>query len=340
MSMIRLGFWPTVYGNWLYSNDSQENNASFDYVKKTVLLAEDVGFKTMLVAEHFINPYGDHLDQLDAWTSAAALAAVSEKIEIIAAVKPGFRAPGVIAKMASNIDHISHGRFAVNLVSAWWLPEYERLGAPILKHDDRYERSAEFIEIVRGLWTEDSYNFSGKYYAVKDACIAPLPIQKPHPPIYIGGESLQGRTLGAKYADVFLINGRRVEQVPEVLEHVTSLAAEAGREAPRYGIAGFVVCRDSEEEAWAEFERLAKLRNAAVSGADKEVVMMKQIRENPDNKVGSNASSATGLVGTPRQIADRILAFHDVGIETFLLQFHPTDEELARFGEKVVPLLQ
>ena len=110
---MRLGFWPSVYGNWIISAKPETFDCSFDHAKKTALLAEQIGFETLLLAEHFVNPASPELDQLDAWSSAAALAAVTEKIEIIAAVKPGFRAPGIIAKMAANIDNISQGRFAI-----------------------------------------------------------------------------------------------------------------------------------------------------------------------------------------------------------------------------------
>ena len=151
---MRLGFWPPVYGNWIISTQPETRNASFEYTKRATLLAERLGFQTLLLAEHFMNPVAPEMEQLDAWTTASALAAVTERIEILTAVKPGFRAPGVIAKMASNIDHISQGRFAVNLVSAWWLSEFEMLGAPVLAHDDRYARSEEFLEVIVGSWTE------------------------------------------------------------------------------------------------------------------------------------------------------------------------------------------
>ena len=114
------------------SDDPALFSSSYAYTESAALLAERMGFDTLLLAEHFINPLGPDLDQLDAWSTAAALAAVTERIEIIAAVKPGLRAPGVVAKMGANIDRISRGRFAINLVSAWWLPEYEMLGAEAL----------------------------------------------------------------------------------------------------------------------------------------------------------------------------------------------------------------
>ena len=115
---MRLGFWPPVYGNWIMTDSPEHGVASYEYVKETTLLAERLGFDTMLLAEHFIHPTGPTHDLVDAWTSAAGLAALTSKIEIIAAVKPGLRAPGVLAKMANGIDHISRGRFAINLVSA------------------------------------------------------------------------------------------------------------------------------------------------------------------------------------------------------------------------------
>ena len=170
---MRLGFWPAVYGNWIISTHPETCDASFASTKRATLLAERLGFETLLIAEHFMNPVEPGLDQLDAWSTASALAAVTDKIEIITAVKPGFRAPGVIAKMASNIDHISHGRMAINLVSAWWLTEFEMLGAPILPHDERYARSEEFLTIIKGSWTHERYSFAGHYYQVKETSLSP-----------------------------------------------------------------------------------------------------------------------------------------------------------------------
>lgn len=335
---MRLGFWPPVYGNWIISTQPETRNASFDYTKRAALLAERLGFRTLLLAEHFMNPVAPELEQLDAWTTASALAAVTERIEILAAVKPGFRAPGVIAKMASNIDHISHGRFAVNLVSAWWLPEFEMLGVPVLRHDDRYARSEEFLTIIKESWTQEKFSFSGRYFTVKNATLFPKPVQKPHPPIYIGGESEQGRRLGAKMADIFLINGRRLEEIKEIIQDVQGLAVEHGRQL-RFGMSAFVICRDTEREALAEFERLVALRKAELIGADKEVAMFKTVPY-ATREIGTNGGIAAGLVGTAPQIAERMLAFEAIGVETFLLQFHPVLEELERFGETVMPLLR
>ena len=334
---MRLGFWPPVYGNWIISNQPELCDASFDTAKRVTLEAERLGFDTLLLAEHFMNPAGPELDQLDAWTTASALAAVTERIEIITAVKPGFRAPGVIAKMASNIDHISQGRFAINLVSAWWMTEFDMLGAPVLSHDDRYARSEEFLTVIKGSWTEDQFSWSGTYYEVEGATLSPKPIQQPHPPIYVGGESEPGRRLGAKMADIFLINGRPLADIREIIQQVQALAAGYGRRL-RFGMSAFVICRDTEAEAQAEFHRLAALRHYQHTGYDKDVVMLRSVPKGM-TVLGTNGGTAAGLVGTPAQIARRMQAFETAGVETFLLQFHPLLEEMQRFAEQVMPLL-
>lgn len=334
---MRLGFWPQVYGNWIISNQPEWCDASFESAKRATLEAERLGFDTLLLAEHFMNPAGPELDQLDAWTTASALAAVTERIEIITAVKPGFRAPGVIAKMASNIDHISGGRFAINLVSAWWMTEFEMLGAPVLSHDDRYARSEEFLRVILGSWTEDQFSWSGTYYDVQSATLSPKPVQHPHPPIYVGGESDAGRQLGAKMADVFLINGRPIAEIQEIIQHVQALAAGYGRQL-RFGTSAFVICRDTEVEAQAEFDRLVALRHYQHSGYDKDVVMLRSVPKGTP-VLGTNGGTTAGLVGTPEQIAQRMHEFEAVGVETFLLQFCPLIDEMQRFGEQVMPLL-
>lgn len=334
---MRLGFWPAVYGNWLPSDQPEENDASFAHARRATLTAERLGFDTMLIAEHFINPNGETRDQLDAWTAAAALGALTSRIEIIAAVKPGLRAPGVIAKMGAQIDHISGGRFAINLVSAWWPPEYVMLGAPVLAHDERYDRAEEYVEIVRGLWTRDRFSYQGRYYGVEGATIAPKPVQRPHPTIYIGGESDRGRALGAKVADVVLMNGRPPDEMAAIMADMNARAEVMGRSL-RFGTTAFVVCRPTEAAAQAEYERLAGLRRMNIVGADPAVEMFKKAPLET-SRLGTNVGSRAGLVGTPAQIAARMRAFEALGIETFLLQFHPLVPEMERFAAEVMPLL-
>jgi dimethylsulfone monooxygenase len=335
---MRIGFWPPVYGNWLMSDDPQHSDSSYAYAEAATLLAERWGFDVLLLAEHFVNPLGPELDQLDAWSTAAALAARTERIEILAAVKPGLRSPGVIAKMGANIDRISRGRFAVNLVSAWWPPEYEMLGADALTHDDRYARALEYISIIKGLWTQQQFSFDGTYYRVRHASLAPKPLRSPHPTIYAGGESDAGKELAASIADVYLLNGRPFEELAPIIADMERRAAARGRTL-RYGIAGFVICRATQAAARTELARLAALKRGRVTGGDPSTVMH-QRKSDAALRVGINGGTDAGLVGTPAQIAESMRRMAALGIETFLLQFHPTLEELERFGIEVMPLLR
>jgi alkanesulfonate monooxygenase SsuD/methylene tetrahydromethanopterin reductase-like flavin-dependent oxidoreductase (luciferase family) len=335
---MRVGFWPPVYGNWIMSDVAALCDSSFEYTRRATQLAESLGFDTLLLAEHFINPLGSSVDVLDAWTTAAALAAVTNRIEIIAAVKPGLRAPGVAAKMAANIDRISQGRFAVNLVSAWWPPEYEMLGAEPLTHDDRYVRAGDYIAIMKGLWTTQDFNYEGTYYKVRGASIAPTPMAKPHPTIYAGGESEAGRDLAASVADVYLLNGRAIEDLQPIIADMQRRAALRGRTL-RFGMAGFVICRATPDAAFAELERLAGLKHGKVVGADNQTVMHKNKSGSP-LRVGINGGTDAGLVGTAEQIAGQMRKVAALGVDTFLLQFHPTLEEIERFAKEVLPLIR
>ncbi len=337
--LIRLGFWAPVYGNWIITKQPEMQNASFAYTRQLALLAEEIGFATMLLAEHTFNPFDAESDQLETWTSTAGLATITKHIELMPALRPTFKHPVLAAKMASNIDHMSGGRAAINLVSGWWQKESDAMGLPSLAHDDRYQRSEEYLTILKGLWTQPHFSFSGQYYQVNDVTLAPLPLRKPHPKIYLGGESDVGQRLAAKIADEYLINGRPVEQTKELVERVRAYA-EANDRTLQYGISAFVICRDTEAEAWQEHERLRALRfEEAIPGVDKKVIMIRTYAYSP-GYVGSNGGTAAGLVGTPQQIADRLQEFLALGVTTFLLQFHPMLEEMKRFGEQIVPLLE
>nr|ART37393.1 E110 [uncultured bacterium]ART38452.1 G406 [uncultured bacterium] len=335
---LRLGFWAPVYGNWIVSKHPETQNASFDYSRKLTLLAEDIGFATVLLAEHTFNPFDATADQLDAWTVAAGLATITRHIELMPAVRAAFKHPVIVAKMAGSIDQMSGGRAALNLVSGWWQQESEAMGLPTIPHDERYHRSEEFLTVLKGLWTQQHFSFTGRFYQITDVTLAPAPVSQPHPTIYLGGESDEAQRLAAKFADVYLINGRPVAETKTLVDRVRALAAAEGRDL-QFGISAFVIGRETREVAQAEHDRLYALRSEeAIPGVDRQVVMIRTYAY-ARGYVGSNGGTAAGLVGTPQDIAERLQEFLDIGVTTFLLQFHPMLEEMARFGEQVVPLL-
>ena len=147
---IRFGIWALVHGSRAALQDPDEPyDASWERNRRLILEAETLGFDSTLVAQHTINPHHAPQDQLEAWTAAAALAALTHRIEIIAAIKPYLYHPVVLAKMALGIEHISRGRFAINLVNAWNRPELEKAGIGFAEHDERYAYGREWLSVVR-----------------------------------------------------------------------------------------------------------------------------------------------------------------------------------------------
>jgi alkanesulfonate monooxygenase SsuD/methylene tetrahydromethanopterin reductase-like flavin-dependent oxidoreductase (luciferase family) len=200
-------------------------------------------FAETLVAQHVFNPRDDERDQLETWTASTALAAVTSRIEIIAAIKPYLFHPVVLAKMASQIDEISQGRFSINLVNAWFKPEFERAGITFADHDDRYAYGREWIEIFRQLFTRHRVNFACQHFKIEDYQIRPVGRYRPRPVVYAGGESDQAQALAADKADVWFINGHP----PDDVRRLIAAVADRPRSGPpiRFALSAFVVARET-----------------------------------------------------------------------------------------------
>ncbi|HEU4584481.1 MAG TPA: LLM class flavin-dependent oxidoreductase, partial [Gemmatimonadaceae bacterium] len=139
---MRYGYWMPVFGGWLRNVPDEGMEASWDYVSRLAKRSEEIGYDITLIAELFMNDIkGIDAPALDAWSTAAALAAVTEKLELMVAVRPTFHQPALLGKEAANIDQISRGRLALNVVSSWWSDEARRYGIHFDQHDDRYART-------------------------------------------------------------------------------------------------------------------------------------------------------------------------------------------------------
>lgn len=338
----RYGIWAPVGGNFGPLDTPEEPiDASYKRTQRLVLQAEQLGFATTLVAQHMANPRSLELEQLETWTASAALAAVTSRIEIIAAIKPLLFHPAVLAKMALGIDEISGGRFAINLISAWFRPELERINIPFPPHDERYRYSAEWLHIVKSLWSGDRLNFEGDYFKIQDLQLRPRSIAQPHPPIYLGGASDSAQSLAAEQADVYFINGQPINDVAQVIQQVLRRSRFLAKPI-RFGLAAFVIARPTDAEAQEELERLQLLQDqeeqwklSVEKGVDPDAVMFQMFAKN--RAVGGNGGTAAGLVGSYETVASRIAAFVDIGIETFMLQFNPFEREMFRFAAEVMP---
>ncbi len=242
---MRYGYWLPVFGGWLRNVENENMQATWTYVKKLAQRSEAIGFDLTLIAELNLNDIkGMEAPSLDAWSTAAALAAVTERIELMVAVRPTFHLPALLAKQAANIDHISNGRLTLNVVSSWWAEEARKYGVTFEQHDDRYARTREWLDVLDGTWEQEHFSYSGKYYRVDDNVLEPKPVSKPRPTLYAGGESPAAKELIAEKCDAYLMHGDPPERVGEneirlgrVRRGSTDASRSRGRGAAHHGCA-------------------------------------------------------------------------------------------------------
>ena len=268
---LRFAYWvPNVSGGLVVSTIEQRTDWSFEYNRTLARLAERAGFEYALSQVRYTASYGAEY-QHESTSFSLALLMATERLKLIAAVHPGLWQPGVLAKWLATADHLSGGRVAVNVVSGWFADEFRQLGEPWLEHDERYRRSAEFMQALRLIWTEDDANFGGDFYRIRDFTLKPKPLSwtgRPHPEIFQGGNSTAARRNGGRYADWYFSNGKDFDGVREQLADLQVIAAEAGRtDGPRFGLNGFVIVRDTALEARETLrEIVAKAHVEAVEG--------------------------------------------------------------------------
>jgi FMNH2-dependent dimethyl sulfone monooxygenase len=338
---MRFGYWLPVFGGWLRNVDDEGMAAEWSYIRRLARRSEDIGFDLTLIAELNLNDIkGEAAPSLDAWSTAAALAAVTERLEIMVAVRPTFHAPGPLAKQAANIDHISGGRLSLNVVSSWWATEARKYGVHFDRHDDRYARTAEWIEVVNGMWSRPVFSFAGSYYSVEEAILEPKPVRRPRPTLYAGGESAAAKALISAKCDAWLTHGDPPDIIGRKVDDMRARRAALGLPPMTFGAAGFAIVRDTEAAAQREVERITDVRQSARGYANYrdwiENTELEQRVTLEDYSV-SNRGLRAGLVGTPDQVAERILAFEAAGLDLLLLQFSPQHEEMERFAEEVIP---
>src|SRR6201991_3319541 len=188
---MRYGYWMPVFGGWLRNVEDEQMEASWAYTSRLARRSEEIGYDLSLIAELNLNDIkGEDAPSLDAWSTAAALTAVTHRLEYMVAVRPTFHNPALLAKQAANIDHIGGGnRLSLNVVSSWWKDEATKYGVHFEQHDDRYARTAEWLTVLNGVWQEDGFSYNGKYYRVDNNTLQPKPLSRPRPAIYAGGES-------------------------------------------------------------------------------------------------------------------------------------------------------
>ena len=336
---MRYGYWMPVFGGWLRNVPDEGMQASWDYVKRLTQRSEQWGYDLSLIAELNLNDIkGVEQPALDAWSTAAALAAVTDKIELMVAVRPNFHHPALFAKAAANIDRISNGRLALNVVSSWWADEARQYGLQFDQHDDRYARTEEWLKVVDGLWTKERFSFDGQFYKTEDAICSPKPAKRPT--VYAGGESEKAKTMIAAQCDAYVMHGDPVEAIKPKIADMDARRAKAGKDRMQYGMAAFAIVRDSEAEAKRELERVTQMPPTPPKGFDNFEQWLSGTELERELKLQEYSVSNRGLrpnfVGTPELIRERIEEYEAAGLDLLLLQMSPQAEEMDRFAAQVI----
>ncbi len=335
---MRYGYWMPVFGGWLRNVPDEGMEASWDYVRALAIRAEQIGFDLTLIAELNLNDIkGTDAPALDAWSTAAAIAAVTTTQELMVAVRPNFHQPALFAKAAANIDRISGGRLSLNVVSSWWADEARQYGLQFDQHDDRYARTAEWLEVVKGLWTEERLDFTGRFYRTESAICAPKPLKLPL--LYAGGESEAAKSMIAGRCDAYVMHGDPADAIAPKIADMKARRAAAGGSPMTFGMAAYAIVRDSEAEAKRELARILEVRElpSGYANFDQWLSGTQLERELKIQEYSvSNRGLRPNLIGTPEQVRERIEELEVAGLDLLLLQMSPQAEEMERFAAQVI----
>lgn len=349
---LKFAYWvPNVSGGLVVSRIEQRTDWGYDYNVELARLAERNGFEYALSQVRYIASYGAAY-QHESTSFSLALLLATERLKVIAAVHPGLWHPGVLAKWIATADQITGGRAAVNVVSGWFKDEFTKLGEPWLEHGERYRRSEEFIRYLREIWTSEHAELNGDFYNLHDFDLRPKPVTgpgRPHPEIFMGGNSTDARGMGGRVADWYFANGNSPEGIAEQIRDVSDVATVHGRSV-RFGVNGFLIGRDTESEARDVLREIVdKADRQAVEGFGSAV--RQAGRSTGDGKgmwqdsefadlVQYNDGFRTGLIGTPEQIAHRMLEYKRLGTDLFLLGFLHYHEDVEYFGREILPIVR
>lgn len=269
----------------------------------------------LLVPQRWYGTADNGPSSYDVYAMSTLFAACTDQMRIISAIHPGFALPAVVAKWGATMDRLSGGRWGINVVSGWKVSEFSSFGADLVGHDDRYERSAEFIEVLRRAWTGESVNFAGKYYQVEDLIIDPAP--QGELTVFQGGQSEAAMDLGAKHSDWMFLNGGDTEKLRDIIVRVGKRTAKEGRNV-RFAVTASPLCRATDDEAHAEIERM-------IEAIDWDLVNKRRAQTDSVGMwsdwtsklavLDMNEGYATGLIGSPDTIRARIAELKEIGVD-------------------------
>ncbi|OPY94442.1 dimethyl sulfone monooxygenase SfnG [Bradyrhizobium sacchari] len=347
---VKFAYWvPNVSGGLVISSIEQRTSWDIDYNRKLAQIAEKAGFDYALSQIRFTAGYGAD-KQHEPVSFSHALLAATEKLKVIAALLPGPWNPAVAAKQIATISQLTNGRVAVNIVSGWFRGEFHAIGEPWLDHDERYRRSEEFINALRGIWMQESFTLKGDFYRFNDYSLKPKPLD-PLPEIFQGGSSRAARDMAARVSDWYFTNGNTPEGLKAQVEDIRTKEKTFGKSwRTKIGINAFGIVRQTEKEAKDVLQEILdkaipdavrgfhhEVQNAGNASPEREGNWAKSTFQ---DLVQYNDGFRSNLIGTPQQVANRIIELKQAGADLILLGFLHFQEEVEHFGKHVIPLVR
>ncbi|MGR9553821.1 FMNH2-dependent alkanesulfonate monooxygenase [Rhizobium leguminosarum] len=345
-----LWFIPTS-GDGTYLGSSELNRApEIGYLTQIAQAVDRLGYSGVLL------PTGVACEE--SFVTAAALAAKTEKLQFLVAIRPGTASPAYYARLATTLDRISNGRLLLNIVVGGSPAELAGDGIH-LEHDERYAHAEEFFTVFEELLEKGTASFDGKYIKATNARLGFPSVQNPRPPLYFGGSSDAGIDFSVGRVDKYLTWGEPPAQVAEKITKVRKAAGERGREVS-FGIRLHFIVRETDDEAWEAAERLIRhldddtireaqerfvhesdsvgqKRMAALHGGRRDKL---EVSPNLWAGVGLvRAGAGTALVGSPKTVAARLREYQEIGIDTVVGSGYPHLEEAYRVAELLFPEL-
>ena len=308
-----------------------------DFMRAQLQRTEELGIDYLLVAQRWWGS-GQEIEGSthDCLAMTAFFAAVSERIRLVTAIHPGFFQPAAIAKWGATIDRLTGGRWNINVTSGWNLREFEMYGSERLHHDERYARSSEFIEILRGAWENEELDYEGRFYSVRGLRLEPRPVSR-RLDVFQGGQSDAAMAMAARHSDWMFLNGGPPAKIGSIIREVRRRARASGRRV-RFALYAIPLCRESDEQAEAEVRAMVDAldpemvarRERAVAGAEG----MWAPSADPLTRLDTNEGFASRLIGSPKTVLERVREFHELGVDCFHLTLQ---DEL--FNREVLPAL-
>jgi dimethylsulfone monooxygenase len=333
---LEFGSWAPVCGSWLRTRDADRQPSPARLVALAVEV-ERLGYDFYYVPEHYLNAiHGPRENVLDAWVVSAASVAATRRLRVITAVQPGFKAPGVVAKMGATLAAFRPGAFGLSLLAGWWQLEVDNYEDQWLPHAQRYARAGEYLDVVQGFWSQPSFNFEGEYYRARAAILEPKP--DPLPPVFIAGESDRAIDLAARAGDYLFINGGELDAVAALASKAKRLATEKYGRSLKVALSAFGLVRPSEREAQAvidDFRARADTDTIAYFREHMDGAVVAHNRAPAADTIEANLGLHSGLIGDARGIQQRLHALEQVGIDAIMVKCEPALES-ERFAREVI----